>query len=326
MKVYVEISAFYPLIEEHGLSRWWIYKQWQSIGVYKWGRACQGRKRHAFVPKQEMEARILIASKRPGIAPLLAKIWNILVGRRMTHLVSKSHGTWQRHYGLARARCRMVIATPEDLLSLQPRFHFFHDFLDQLEPVISDDNFVKLSNFLQKIERQAKNVISEKSRCYQFRKILTEINYEDFYNNLLDRLLYGQNSEESFSSAVADAALYYDAMSSYEILPDQADTVERIAVSGVETDQIFNIDFNKLKKQFFHALLSERLLNATKRNQPRARKQAGLDMAIFLLHLQQATDDEIRQRLHFKGSRQRLTQRRIRVLEKARSAFGELRE
>jgi hypothetical protein len=51
-----------------------------------------------------------------------------------------------------------------------------------------------------------------------------------------------------------------------------------------------------------------------------------LDMAIFLLHLQQATDEEIRQRLHFAGSRQRMTQRRLRVLEKARGVFSVLRE
>lgn len=326
MTVYVEISKFYPLLAEHGLSRWWIYKQWQSMGTYKWVRDHLGRKRHALVPKEEMEARILIASKRPGIATLLAKSWNSLIGKRMTYLVSKSHGTWQRHYGLARARCRMVITTPEDILSLQPRFNFFHDFLDQLEPVISKDDFVRLNNYLRKIEKQANRIISEKSRYYKFRKILSEINYEDFYNHLLDRILYGQGIEESFASALSDTALYYDTLSSYEIQPDQADTIEKMAVSGTEADQIFNIDFKKLKKQFFRSLLAERLRNASKRTQPRARKQAGLDMAIFLLHLQQATDDEIRQRLHFKGSRQRLTQRRLRVLEKARSVFGVLRE
>lgn len=99
-----------------------------------------------------------------------------------------------------------------------------------------------------------------------------------------------------------------------------------MAGSETEIDLIFNLDFKKLKTQFFRSLLAERLRNASIRTQARARKQAGLDMAIFLLHLQQATDDEIRQRLHCKGSRQRLTQRRLRVLEKARSVFGVLRE
>ena len=300
MTVYVEMSTFYPLLEEHGLSRWWIYKQWQSMGTYKWVRDHLGRKRHALVPKQEMEARILIASKRPGIAPILKRLWNVLVGRRMTHLVSKSHGTWQRHYGLARARCRMVITTPDD--------------------------FVRLNNYLKKVERQANKIISEKSHVYKFRKILSEINYEDFYNHLLDNILYGQSVDKSFLSAISDTALYYDTLSSYEIQPDQADTIEKTAVSESETDQIFHIDFQKLKKEFFRSLLDERLLNASKRTQSRARKQAGLDMAIFLLHLQQATDEEIRQRLHFAGSRQRMTQRRLRVLEKARGVFSVLRE
>lgn len=326
MTVYVEMSTFYPLLEEHGLSRWWIYKQWQSMGTYKWVRDHLGRKRHALVPKQEMEARILIASKRPGIAPILKRLWNVLVGRRMTHLVSKSHGTWQRHYGLARARCRMVITTPEDLLFMQPRFLFFHDYLEQLEPVISNDDFVRLNNYLKKVERQANKIISEKSHVYKFRKILSEINYEDFYNHLLDNILYGQSVDKSFLSAISDTALYYDTLSSYEIQPDQADTIEKTAVSESEIDQIFHIDFQKLKKEFFRSLLDERLLNASKRTQSRARKQAGLDMAIFLLHLQQATDEEIRQRLHFAGSRQRMTQRRLRVLEKARGVFSVLRE
>ena len=154
----------------------------------------------------------------------------------------------------------------------------------------------------------------------------SEINYEDFYNHLLDNILYGQSVDKSFLSAISDTALYYDTLSSYEIQPDQADTIEKTAVSESETDQIFHIDFQKLKKEFFRSLLDERLLNASKRTQSRARKQAGLDMAIFLLHLQQATDEEIRQRLHFAGSRQRMTQRRLRVLEKARGVFSVLRE
>lgn len=130
MTEFEELSAFLPLLELYGLSRWWLYKQWQSLsGAYKWARTSNGRKRLCFVPCGEMEARILISSKRRGIAPLLAKVWNVLLGKRMTYIVSRSHVTWQRHYRTSRYRARVVITTPEDILALQPRYYFFYDAL-----------------------------------------------------------------------------------------------------------------------------------------------------------------------------------------------------
>lgn len=329
MTEFEELSAFLPLLELHGLSKWWLYKQWHDLSAaYKWARTSNGRKRLCYVPRGEMEARILIASKRPGIAIIIAKMWNVLVGKRMTHIVSRSHGTWQRHYGTARSRSRVVITTPEDILALQPRFYFFYDFLDLLEPVLAEKDFLRLKKYLDSVQKCTKKIITQKCNSIHVQNKLSELNYEEFYNNLLDKILYGVNQDEAFESALSMSPLCGEHISSFELQPAYSDMVEKAPTSSFESDKIFEMDFSKLKRQFFRALLSERLKNtsAAKPKQVKARKEAGLDMAIFFLHIQHITDDDICRKLHFKGTRQRLTQRRVRVLEKARSVFSTLRE
>ena len=329
MTEFEELSAFLPLLELHGLSRWWFYKQWKALScVYTWMRTSNKGEGLIYVPREEMLARILISSKRKGIAPLLAKIWNVLLGKRMTHIVSKSHGTWHRHYKTVRSRARFVISTPEDILSLQPRFYFFADFLDLMKPVLLSTDFIKLKRYLTKVKISTDKIIAQKSIDIIVQKRMSEINYEEFYSNFLDKILYGEDSDEAFKSALETTPLSGEHISTFEVVPTHSETVENASIDGVEADAIFEMDFNCLKKQLFQALLSERLLNASPENpkQAKARKEAGLDMAIFLLYLQHATDDEIRRRLRFKGTRQRLTQRRARVLEKARTIFSVLRD
>lgn len=322
-----EITSFMPLLEIHGLSRWWFYKQWHHMRSYKYLRTEEGKK-HTLVPHEEMLAKILIASKRKNIATLLSRSWNVLVGKRMTYLVSRSHGTWQRHYGTPRAHARMVISTPADILALKPRFYFFSDGLEHLIPVLAREDARKIQNFLVNIEKDAKQVIHSQCKNSTIQEKISLINYEEFYMLILDKILYGETPEKALEYSLSEAPKYYDYSSSFEIQMSKPDFIENIFYTPPTCSQEFKIDLKKLEKQFFHILLNERVQNSnlSKQAHIKARKEAGVDMAIFILHLQHATDEEICARIHFKGTRQRLTQRRQKILDKARPLFAILRE
>ena len=56
---------------------------------------------------------------------------------------------------------------------------------------------------------------------------------------------HGNGINGFFASPLIDTTFYYDTLSSYDVQSDRADTIEIMAVSETETDQIFHIDFKK---------------------------------------------------------------------------------
>jgi len=123
----VELTFFYPIVHEHGLSKWWIYKQLSKLsyglkrGVLPSGRCTSS----ALVPYEEMMHLILCASRKKSIENIIHLAWTVVYGKRMTHIASRSHGNWQRHYAIQRNKGRIAIGTPEDFFELRPRFLFF---------------------------------------------------------------------------------------------------------------------------------------------------------------------------------------------------------
>lgn len=333
----VELISFYPIVEKHGLSKWWLYKQLQKLTTgFKRGVLPSGKSSMSFlVPYEEMMHLILSASKQCSIETIVHRAWTVVYGRRMTHIASKSHGNWHQHYSTPRNKGRVAIATADDFFALSPRASFFIEYLEELKSVLAQNYYLQLKGFIEKIQRIARNYIAEKSKGKAVQNRITSHNYEEFYQLMLDGLLYGESPDVAFTRALAKAPKRSDKGSVKEYNTGTDNGIEHFASGeSVAETTPFRMDFKKLRRSFAEYLLKERLLSVKQRKQSRltdgdekeACATAAQDMAILEFVLEGLTDVEIHERLELACTRQSLTMRRNWIMEKAREHFSPLRD
>ena len=317
----MELTTFYPIVAEHGLSKWWIYKQLRKLsfgikrGVLPSGHATSS----ALIPYEDMMHLILCASKKKSVENIIHMAWTVVYGRRMTHMASRSHGSWQRHYSIQRSKGRIAIAEPEDLFALQPRFLFFKDNLAELETVMAPKYYRILVTFLDAAESRAGQCIAKQSKTFAAQRKLVSIDYEQFYQLMLDAMLYGTSEELAFSQALENTPKRSDKGSSREFLTATEGAIENFAEAGAPTAQSpFKMDFEKLRQGFAEQLLQERMATVkARKKQPtpadedKARSLAAEDMAILDFVIEGLTDLEILERLNLTCTRQALNIRRL---------------
>lgn len=182
----------------------------------------------------------------------------------MTYLASRSHGNWQRHYSIQRNKGRIAIATPEDLFALRPRFMFFADNLDELETVMAPAHFRKLRQYLEDTETKAKKYIARQSKSAAIQNKLVNIDYEQFYQLMLDAMIYGDSEELAFTEALKNTPKRSDKGSSKEFITSNEGAIEHFAESGPAPGagpgiSSFKMDYEKLKRSFSEQLLKERI-------------------------------------------------------------------
>jgi len=335
MEMIVELTSFYPIVKEHGLSKWWLYKKLRRLSWgLKRGVQADGRSTScSLVPYEEMMELILRASKKRSIDTIMYRIWTIVFGRRMTHIASKSHGSWQKHYSIQRSKGRITISTPEHLFALRPRAAFFFDNLDDLDSVVSPDNFLLLKNFLLKIRCSAKKYLDRQCKNQVVLTKISDVDYEQFYQLFLDGLLYGENVDIAFRRALSKAPKRSDKGSSKEFLTYEEGGIERYGESLPETAPL-KMDYEKLRKKFAERLLLERLeaLRARKggrfssADEKKACSLAAEDMVILDYVIEGLTDSEIHARLQLKCTRQSLSMRRAKIMDLAKEHFSPLRD
>ena len=327
----VELTTFYPIVEEHGLSKWWIYKQLRKLSFgYKRGVLPSGRSTSsALIPYGEMMHLILCASKKKSIENIIHMAWTVVYGRRMTHIASRSHGNWQRHYAIQRSKGRIAIGDPEDLFALQPRFLFFKDNLEELEMVMAPKYYRKLVTFLTAAETKTKQYISKASKSQVVQQKLVNIDYEQFYLLMLDAMVYGTSEELAFTQALKNTPKRSDKGSSKEFITSTEGAIENFSEVGVPKDQSpFKMDFEKLRRSFAEQLLQERMENIKARkkrltpgDESTACSLAAEDMAILDFVIDGLTDIEILNKLNLTCTRQALTMRRSRIMTLAKEHF-----
>lgn len=331
----VELTTFYPVVEEHGLSKWWIYKQLSKLsccikrGVLPSGRSTSS----SLVPYEELMHLILCASKKRSIENIIHLAWTVIYGRRMTYLASRSHGNWQRHYSVQRKKGRIAIATPEDLFALRPRFMFFADNFDELETVMAPAHFRKIRQYLEDTEAKAKKYIARQSKTAVIQNKLVNIDYEQFYQLMLDAMIYGDSEELAFTEALKHTPKRSDKGSSKEFITSNEGAIEHFAEAGTEPGagpglSLFKMDYEKLKRSFSERLLKERISSVMSRkgrvtpdDENTACTLAAEDMAILDFVIEGLTDMEILSKLNLSCTRQALTMRRARILELAQEHF-----
>ncbi len=327
----VELTTFYPIVEQHGLSKWWLYKQLSRLSFgLKRGVLPSGRSTSSMlIPFDEVMHLVLCASKKKSIENIIHLAWTVVYGKRMTYIASKSHGTWQRHYAIPRDKGRIAIADPEDLFALRPRFLFFKDNLDELERVIAPRYYRKLAAFLDDTERKARKFIGKQSKSQAMQNKLAHCDYEEFYHLMLDAMIYGAAEETAFAEALKKVPKRSDKGSSKEYLTANEGAIENFAESTVNAqDTSYAMDFEKLRRSFGELLLRERI-TAMKPRKDRppsdgeevARALAAEDMAILDCVLEGLTDEEILTRLGLSCTRQALCMRRARIMELAKGHF-----
>ncbi len=272
---------------------------------------------------------ILCASKKKSIENIIHLAWTVVYGKRMTYLASKSHGTWQRHYAIQRDKGRIAIAEPEDLFALRPRFLFFKDNLDELETVMAPVHHRKLATYLDDTERKARKFITKQSKSQAVQNKLVNCDYEEFYQLMLDAMIYGASEEAAFAGALKAVAKRSDKGSSKEFLTTTEGAIEHFAETGaVSQDTSFKMDFEKLRRSFAELLLRERLANLRRRKaRPSADDEsaactlAAEDMAILDSVIAGRIDAEILDLLGLTCTRQALSMRRARIIELAKEHF-----
>lgn len=331
MELLVELTTFYPIVERHGLSKWWIYKQLSKLsyglkrGVLPSGRSTSS----SLVPYEEMMHLILCASKKKNIKTIIHLAWTVIYGRRMTHIASHSHGNWQRHYSIQRNKGRIAIATPEDFFALCPTFLFFKDNIAELEMVMAPSHYYDLVHYLDSTERKAQRYISNLSKSRTVQQKLANLDYEQFYHLMLDAMIYGTSEELAFTQALKDTPKRSDKGSSKEFITSTEGAIESFAEPGVSEAHVpFKMDFEKLRRSFGELLLKERLTNIknkkgrlTEVDEKTACSLAADDMAILDFVIDGCTDAEIVDRLGLTCTRQAMTMRRAHIMDMAKEHF-----
>lgn len=331
MMTLVELTTFYPVVKQHGLSKWWIYKQLPKLsfglkrGVLPSGRATSS----ALVPYEEMMHLIYCASKKKSIENLIYLAWTVVYGKRMTYLASRSHGNWQRHYAVQRSKGRIAIADPEDLFALRPRFLFFLDNIHVLESVMAPSHHAQLVEFMEKTEIRCKHYIQKQSKQPAVQTKLVNIDYEQFYQFMLDKVMYGVSEEAAFRHALQQAPKRSDKGSSKEFLTKNEGGIEHFSENQTRAGHSsFKMDYEKLRRSFAELLLQERVHSIgqrkgriTKDDEAAAFELAAQDMAILEYVFEGLTDAEIVERLELACTRQALSMRRARIMELAKEHF-----
>lgn len=327
----MELTTFYPIVERHGLSKWWIYKQLSKLsyglkrGVLPSGRSTSS----SLVPYEEMMHLILCASKKKSIESIIHLAWTVIYGRRMTHIASRSHGNWQRHYSILRNKGRIAIATPDDFFALRPTFLFFKDNIVELEAVMAPSHYRALLHYLDSTERKAQRYISKLSKSHTIQQKLANLDYEQFYHLMLDGVIYGTSEELAFNQALKDTPKRSDKGSGKEFITSTEGAIENFAECGASESHVpFKIDFEKLRRSFGELLLKDRLSNIknkkgrlTEADEKTACSLAAEDMAILDFVIDGCTDAEIVNRLDLACTRQAMTMRRSRVMDMAKEHF-----
>lgn len=194
---------------------------------------------------------------------------------------------------------------------------------------------MQIKDFIEGIQRSARAYIAEQSAGKAVRNRITSHNYEEFYQLMLDGLLYGDSPEVAFTRALGQAPKRSDKGSVKEYLTGTDNGIEHFASNESLADVTpFRMDFKKLRRSFAEFLLKERLLSVKQRKQNRlteadekeACAMAAQDMVILEFVLEGLTDAEIHARLDLACTRQTLTSRRNWVMEKAKEHFAPLQE
>lgn len=329
----VQIKDFIPLAEEHGLSRAWLYRQLPKLSLcYKKGmRSAPGVPTSSLVVQHdELLNMILSHSRKPSIVPLLTLAWSVPFARRMTHLVLQSKGKWSRHYSTPRDKGRIIVSVPEDLFALNPRYSFYIDYREEIEKVLPNDCIVRMSRFFDTIHKEAADYVNAQLMDTAIAHQIMNVNYEEFFNLILDGLTYGSSKQEAFKKALQNAPRHFDAISSKEVA---AEGIESFSDGELfEAASSFDMDCQKLMEQFRKALedrQTAKLLRKVKSPSPEqfaaAKAKAEEEFKIMELYFQGASDAEIIEKLDLGVARQTLAEKRTRINQLAQEIFAPLR-
>ena len=199
----------------------------------------------------------------------------------------------------------------------------------ELERVMAPKHYAKLTDFLDAAEARAKKYITRQSKTHAIQQKLVNLDYEQFYQYMLDAMIYGTSDELAFSQALKAAPWRSDKGSSKEFVTTNEGAIENYAEIGAPAhDGQFKMDFEKLRRTFAELLLQERMKNIklrkgrlTVEDERKACTIAAEDMAILDLVVEGLTDAEIVDRMEMTCTRQAVTMRRSRIMELAKEHF-----
>jgi len=333
MDGFVEIISFYETVREHGLSKSWLYSQKRNLSaLYEGVRSGVARPFHScLVPYEEMMSLILRSSRKPNIQSIISLCWTVVMARRFTYLVTLSKGNWGGHYNAARDKGRIVFTEPHEFFALRPRFQYFKDYADQMEPVFSPPFYKRLLRYLELTEESAKKHIKVQAYDPHIQNRIFALNYEEFFNIMLDLLIYGHTMEFAFSNALHNAPKSSDAGSAKEMNTSVSGGIEWfVGDHDPHAEAMFQYDFKNLTARLKTALYEERAEKFKGKVAGIEEKRQILthveqDMEIFELAMEGASDPEILNKMGFPCSRQALTSRRHRILNVAKIVFADLR-
>lgn len=332
MNGFVEIMSFYEIVREHGLSKSWLYSQKRNLSaLYEGVRSGVSLPFYScLVPYEEMMSLILRSSKKPNIQSIISLCWTVVMARRFTYLVTLSKGNWGKHYNAARDKGRIVFTEPHEFFALRPRFQYFKDYAAQMEPVFTPPFYKRLLRYLELTEESAKKHINVQTYEPSIQNRIFALNYEEFFNIMLDLLIYGHSMEFAFSNALDNAPKSSDAGSTKEMNTSVSGGIEWFMGDyDPHADATFQYDFKNLTARMKTALYKEKvgkfkgkLLSDEEKRQVLA--QVEQDMEIFELAMEGASDPEILNKMGFSHSRQALTSRRHRIMAVAKTVFADL--
>jgi hypothetical protein len=159
---------------------------------------------------------------------------------------------------------------------------------------------------------------------------IMNVNYEEFFNLVLDGITYGSSKQDAFKKALQAAPKHFDTISSKEVA---AEGIEGFSDGEFfETASSFDMDCQKLMEQF-RKTLSDRqrakLLRKVKSPSPEqfaaSEAKAEEEFKIMELYFQGASDAEIIEKLDLGVARQTLAEKRTRINQLAQEIFAPLR-
>ena len=332
MDGFVEIVTFYETVREHGLSKSWLYSQKRNLSaLYEGVRSGVALPFYScLVPYEEMMSLILRSSKKPNIQSIISLCWTAVMARRLTYLVTLSKGNWGKHYNVARDKGRIVFTEPHEFFALRPRYQYFKDYAAQMEPVFSPPFHKRLLYYLELTEKSAKKHINVQAYEPRIQNRIFVLNYEEFFNTMLDLLIYGHSMDFAFTKALDNAPKASDAGSAKEMNTSVSGGIEWfVGDYDPHAHATFQYDFKNLTARLKTALYEERMEKFKGKASTGEEKRQILahveqDMEIFELTMEGASDPEILTKMGFSCSRQALTSRRHRILGVAKTVFADL--
>lgn len=209
---------------------------------------------------------------------------------------------------------------------------FFQDNLQVLESVMAPSHHAKLVEFMEKAKARSKQYIQKQSKLAAIQTKLVNADYEQFYQLMLDKVMYGVSEDVAFRQALQQAPKRSDKGSSKEFLTKNEGGIEHFSENHTRAGHTsFKMDYEKLRSSFAELLLQERIHSIgqrkgriTKDDEAAACELAAQDMAILDYVLEGLTDAEIVERLELVCTRQALSMRRARIMELAQEHFTPL--